>query len=196
MVSARSDLSDKLAAFEHGADDYMTKPFALAEVEARVRALLNRARGGCASRSGASLRRVDFDTAEHEAHVGAETVRLTPKAAQILEVLMRARASWFAAPQIEQTIWGARSAAMPMRCAARCTAAPGPRPMPASTASRPCTASAIASIDRGPRPAGWRMARRLHADRRVVWAVTGAVALLIGLQTVLAFVAMQRRKTS
>ena len=46
VVSARSELADKLAGFAHGADDYLTKPFALAELEARVRALLNRSGSG------------------------------------------------------------------------------------------------------------------------------------------------------
>ena len=46
MLTARDSLDDKLAGFSHGADDYLSKPFALAEVQARLQALLNRSRGG------------------------------------------------------------------------------------------------------------------------------------------------------
>jgi DNA-binding response OmpR family regulator len=106
VISARTDLSDKLAGFEHGADDYMTKPFALAEVEARVRALLNRAGGNAfvdpVLRCGALV----FDTAEHDARVGGETVRLTPKAAQLLELLLRRPGQLVRRAEVEQAIWG------------------------------------------------------------------------------------------
>jgi DNA-binding response OmpR family regulator len=106
VISARSDLGDKLAGFEHGADDYMTKPFALLEIEARVRALLNRARGNSfvdpVLRCGALL----FDTAEHDARVGDETVRLTPKAALLLELLLRRPGQLVRRAEVEQAIWG------------------------------------------------------------------------------------------
>ena len=44
VLTARDSLEDKLAGFSHGADDYLTKPFALLEVEARLLALIQRAR--------------------------------------------------------------------------------------------------------------------------------------------------------
>jgi DNA-binding response OmpR family regulator len=107
VVSARSDLSDKLAAFEHGADDYLTKPFALAEVEARVRALLNRVRSGSLQDPVRRCGALTFDTNEREAHVGAERIHLTPKAAQILEVLMEHPNQLVRRRRIEQMVWGA-----------------------------------------------------------------------------------------
>jgi DNA-binding response OmpR family regulator len=106
VISARSDLSDKLAAFEHGADDYMTKPFALAEVEARVRALLNRSRGTAFVDPVRRCGPLVFDIAEHEARVGETSVRLTPKAAQLLELLLRRPGQLVRRAGIEQAIWG------------------------------------------------------------------------------------------
>ncbi len=107
VISARSDLSDKLAGFEHGADDYMTKPFALAEVEARVRALLNRARGDAFADPLRRCGELVFNTAEHDARVAGNTVRLTPKAAQLLELLLRRPGQLVRRAEIEQAIWGA-----------------------------------------------------------------------------------------
>ncbi len=106
VLSARSDLSDKLAGFEQGADDYLTKPFALAEVEARVRALLNRSRGEAfvdpVRRFGALV----FDTAELQASVAGVPVRLTPKAAQLLDLFMRRPNQLVRRNEIEQALWG------------------------------------------------------------------------------------------
>ncbi|HZV93142.1 MAG TPA: response regulator transcription factor [Caldimonas sp.] len=104
VVSARSDLSDKLAGFEHGADDYVTKPFALAEVEARVRALLNRARGASID-PVRRLGRLAFDVREGEARVGDALVRLTPKAAQLLDLLLRYPGQLVRRAEIEKALW-------------------------------------------------------------------------------------------
>jgi DNA-binding response OmpR family regulator len=107
VLSARSDLSDKLAAFEHGADDYLTKPFALAEVEARVRALLARTRRGPLQDPVRRCGTLTFDTVEREARVGPERIHLTPKAAQLLEVLMEHPNQLVRRRHIEQMVWGA-----------------------------------------------------------------------------------------
>jgi DNA-binding response OmpR family regulator len=106
VLSARSDLSDKLAGFEHGADDYVSKPFALAEVEARVRALLNRSRGDAGVDPVRHLGQLAFDAAESEARVAGVPVRLTPKAAQLLGLLMRRTGQLVRRIEIEQALWG------------------------------------------------------------------------------------------
>lgn len=86
MLTARDDIADKLAGFEHGADDYVTKPFVLVEVEA-IRALLARAGGRVAT----PLRRFDrlvIDGGRHGVRVDDRPVRLTPKGWSILEALL------------------------------------------------------------------------------------------------------------
>jgi len=104
IISARTELDDKLAGFEHGADDYLTKPFALAEVGARVRALLNRAGGGVVD---AVLRfgPVELDRGTGEVRVGGALVHLTPKAAQLLGVLLRTPGQLLRRQAIEAARW-------------------------------------------------------------------------------------------
>jgi DNA-binding response OmpR family regulator len=104
IISARTDLDDKLAGFEHGADDYLTKPFALAEVGARVRALLHRAGGGAVDpvlRFGP----VELDRGSGEVRVGGALVHLTPKAAQLLELLLRKPGQLLRRQAIEAALW-------------------------------------------------------------------------------------------
>ena len=105
VVSARSDVSDRLAGFAHGADDYVVKPFAFAELEARVRALLHRSR--TIGRPGQPLRlgRLELDAAEMRARVGEQPVRLTPKTAQLLELLMRRPGELVRRREVEQALW-------------------------------------------------------------------------------------------
>ena len=105
VISARSDLSDKLAGFEHGADDYVTKPFALAEIEARMRALLNRAGDKGVVDPVRRLGPLAFDSVEREARVGDAPVHLTPKAAQLLELLLQRPGQLVRRQQIEQALW-------------------------------------------------------------------------------------------
>lgn len=105
MLTARDDIDDKLAGFEHGADDYVTKPFALVEVEARVRALLARAQGRVAT----PLRRFDrlvIDARRREVRVGDVPVRLTPKGWSILDVLLRDPGSVVPRAELERAVWG------------------------------------------------------------------------------------------
>jgi DNA-binding response OmpR family regulator len=105
VISARSELADKLAGFEHGADDYLTKPFALAEVEARIRALLNRSGPGAVVDPVRRFGDLEFDTREGQAHVAGQSVRLTPKAAQLLGLLMRQPGRLVRRQTIEEELW-------------------------------------------------------------------------------------------
>ena len=91
FLTARDALTDRLAGFHSGGDDYLTKPFALAELVVRVRALLRR---GAAAASGASSVRpgdgaiaLRLDPAAHAARVGARSEQLTPTEFRLLAAL-------------------------------------------------------------------------------------------------------------
>jgi DNA-binding response OmpR family regulator len=88
MLTARDTLDDKLLGFAHGADDYLVKPFALKELEARIQALHRRGRpapGHVLSVGGLS-----YDTAAVLAHRDGRTITLTRTQASLLHALMRA----------------------------------------------------------------------------------------------------------
>lgn len=105
VLTARDEIGDKLAGFTAGADDYVTKPFALIEVEARVRALLARANGRIAipvKRFGP----ITLDMRQHELRVNETLVRLTPKGWAILEVMLRDPGSVVTRAEIERALWG------------------------------------------------------------------------------------------
>jgi two-component system, OmpR family, response regulator len=83
FLTARDALTDRLAGFGAGGDDYLTKPFSLAELTARLRAVLNRAGvDGKVSAAGLSL-----DPTSHEASYGERCVRLTPTEFRLLAAL-------------------------------------------------------------------------------------------------------------
>jgi DNA-binding response OmpR family regulator len=83
FLTARDALADRLAGFGAGGDDYMTKPFSLAELTARLRALLNRAgASGTVSAAGLSI-----DPTTFEVSCGGESVRLTPTEFRLLGAL-------------------------------------------------------------------------------------------------------------
>ncbi|HEV7584167.1 MAG TPA: response regulator transcription factor [Solirubrobacteraceae bacterium] len=83
FLTARDALADRLAGFGAGGDDYMTKPFSLAELTARLRALLNRAgASGTVNAAGLSI-----DPTTFEVSCGGESVRLTPTEFRLLGAL-------------------------------------------------------------------------------------------------------------
>jgi DNA-binding response OmpR family regulator len=105
MLTARDSLDDKIAGLEAGADDYVVKPFALREVEARLRALVRRAQ----VRAGPSLYRVgdlSFDPATLKVTRGDRTVELPPIPLKILEILMRNAPRVLPREELERGIWG------------------------------------------------------------------------------------------
>jgi DNA-binding response OmpR family regulator len=105
ILTARDVLDDKLAAFDCGADDYLVKPFALREVEARLKALVARRRGRVIDRRlvcGA----VEFDPANMTVSVDGRPVHLSRKCLRLLEMLMSAPNRVYTRAELEQALWG------------------------------------------------------------------------------------------
>jgi DNA-binding response OmpR family regulator len=105
MLSARDALADKLQGFERGADDYLVKPFELAEVAARVAALHRRARPGGQQDehhyAGLSLR-----TRTREVSRDGTPIELKPIPFAILDVLLRAAPNVVTRAELKQAVWG------------------------------------------------------------------------------------------
>ena len=107
MLTAKSEDSDKLMGFECGADDYLTKPFNILELKARVRALLRRAAGVQRSQ-GAILTagELSLNTEERVAIRGGETVELTAKEYDLIELLMRNPRRVYSRENLMNVVWG------------------------------------------------------------------------------------------
>jgi two-component system OmpR family response regulator len=87
MLTARDAVEDRVAGLDCGADDYLVKPFALAELHARLRSLVRRGR---AERPAVlSVGELRLDPARHEVHRGATQIDLSAKEFALLEALMR-----------------------------------------------------------------------------------------------------------
>ncbi len=104
MLTARNELDDKLTGFHAGADDYLTKPFAIPELEIRLEKLVNRALPARLHVLEIEDLRFDLDTLK--ATRGGVTIRLYPASRKILEVLMRASPAVVSREQLEQVLWG------------------------------------------------------------------------------------------
>mgnify|MGYP000544930573 FL=1 len=107
MLTAKSEDADKLIGFECGADDYLTKPFNILELKARVRALLRRAAGVQRSR-GAVLTAGDLtlNTEERVAIREGRTVELTAKEYDLIELLMRNPRRVYSRENLMNVVWG------------------------------------------------------------------------------------------
>jgi DNA-binding response OmpR family regulator len=112
MLTARGELRDRLRGFEEGADDYLAKPFALPELLARVRALLNRTR----SVTGGRLRVVDLeiDLISRRAMRGGRLIDLAPKEFELLAYLMSNAGKVVSREMLGQHVWDALSRGTPL----------------------------------------------------------------------------------
>src|SRR5690606_39146420 len=89
MLTARDELPDKIIGFRSGADDYLTKPFALPELEVRLEALMTRAQGRTAQKR-LVVGDLTLDLSTLEATRLGRSLHLYPACRKLLEVLMRA----------------------------------------------------------------------------------------------------------
>ena len=107
VLSVRDQERDKVAALDAGADDYVTKPFGIGELLARLRAALRRAAPG-GEVGAATVETPDFilDFTVKRALRGGEEVRLTPTEWHLVEVLARYRGKLVAQRQLLQEVWG------------------------------------------------------------------------------------------
>jgi two-component system, OmpR family, response regulator RegX3 len=109
MLTAKEGEADKVAGLELGADDYMTKPFSMRELVARVRAQVRRAaKSGALSDSNEVLRGgpIELDVDAHEVRVAGGPIQVRPKEFDLLESLMRRRGRLATREILIDEVWG------------------------------------------------------------------------------------------
>lgn len=104
LLSARGEVDDRITGLDLGADDYLPKPFVLAEVVARVRALIRRG----SPREATELRIADLslDLLRHVASRGGTRLDLSSRELRLLEYLMRAQGRTCSRDELHEHVWG------------------------------------------------------------------------------------------
>jgi two-component system response regulator RegX3 len=108
MLTAKDSEIDKIVGLELGADDYVTKPFSLPELQARIRALLRRseARVTVEGPPTVDVGTVQVDLAGHRLLRGGEELPIRPKAFELLAFLLRQPGQVFTREQLLEHVWG------------------------------------------------------------------------------------------
>ncbi len=109
ILSAKSDLGDRIHGLDCGADDYLGKPFAVTELLARMRALLRRNENYLSD--VLTFGNLNLDSASYELYTDAGTARLNTKEFQLMSCFMRNPLRVFSAEELMEKIWGWDSAA-------------------------------------------------------------------------------------
>lgn len=105
MLTAMDTTADRVAGFEAGADDYLVKPFAMAELKARVEALHRRATGHMAQ-DGLRVADLRFDPATLQGQRGGRALALNPSTRALLECLMRNTHRVVLRAELDELLWG------------------------------------------------------------------------------------------
>jgi two-component system, OmpR family, KDP operon response regulator KdpE len=107
ILSGRYEEREKVAALERGADDYVTKPFGVDELNARLRVALRHAAGPAADPEGRIVvGSLEFDALRHEVRVAGELLQLTPREFEILRVLLAHRGRLVTKGRLLRAVWG------------------------------------------------------------------------------------------
>ncbi len=113
ILTAKGEEADKVLGFRMGADDYVTKPFGVLELLARVRAVLRRTRNGngmAYPADGDRFGDVEVDTRARTVLKAGETVALTPKEFDLLVALLRRHGAVASRLELMKEVWGHRAA--------------------------------------------------------------------------------------
>jgi two-component system, OmpR family, response regulator len=110
MLTAKADETDKIVGLEIGADDYMTKPFSMRELMARIRAMLRRVKmteqpiteGATSIKVG----NLEVDVARHQASLSGKVLELSPKEFDLLVFLTKNKGLVFNREQLLEKVWG------------------------------------------------------------------------------------------
>lgn len=105
VMTARDQLEHKMEGFRTGADDYLIKPVALAELDIRLRVIVQRAQGGHALAQALEVGDLRFDLATLEVSRAGKMVPMTPVRRQLLELLMRRSPGLVRRDELETLIW-------------------------------------------------------------------------------------------
>ena len=107
VLSARDQEVDKVEALELGADDYLAKPFGMAELRARIQALLRRAAGpGVMENGEIHVAELSLSVERHEVRVDGRLVRLTPREFEVLKVLVSHSGRLVTHGRLLRAVWG------------------------------------------------------------------------------------------
>ena len=106
LLTAKVDDMDKLMGFDHGADDYITKPFNVLELKARIKALLRRANMSSPPNSNTlTIGSISLDLDGRNAYVSGQLVDLTAKEFDVVEFLMRNANRVYSREALLDTVW-------------------------------------------------------------------------------------------
>ncbi len=103
ILTARGSLEERVAGLDGGGDDYLTKPFAFAELVARIKALGRRPRAPASA--VLKVGELEFDTVKRRAKIGEQSLNLSPKEKMLLELLMRNAGQVVTRDMIAETVW-------------------------------------------------------------------------------------------
>jgi len=106
VLSVRAEEREKIAALDHGASDYVTKPFGMGELTARIRALLRDRHAAHAPATSFRAGPLHLDVQRHEVSLGGEAVKLSRKEFDLLALLLANRGKMLTHKQILREVWG------------------------------------------------------------------------------------------
>ena len=107
MLTAKSEDMDKILGLEYGADDYITKPFNILEVKARIKTILRRVSGSVQQQEQRSIRVHDMEVnlIKRSVTLGGKDIKLTAKEFDLLQMFVTNRGTVFSREQMLETVW-------------------------------------------------------------------------------------------
>lgn len=105
LLTAKGEISDKVAGLDHGADDYIAKPFATEELLARIRAALRR-KGEVVPEDALKFGDIELNTAQLKLKVQGKEIKLNLKENELLELLITRKQAITSKEQIIEKLWG------------------------------------------------------------------------------------------